>query len=91
MPSERAELFTSLAETRFHSYREQNQFVDIDEGLAELSRHAKGLGYGGVVLFLDELILWLAHKAGDQEWLHNEVQRWSSSWRRRRRIARSPS
>ncbi|MCB9660515.1 MAG: hypothetical protein H6726_22920 [Sandaracinaceae bacterium] len=75
VPSERAELFTALVETRFPSYRDQNQFVDIDDGLAELARHAKGLGYDGIVLFLDELILWLAHKASDSQWLHNEVQK----------------
>lgn len=38
--------------------------VNIDDGLSILSRHAHQLGYSGLVLFLDEMWLWLnAHKA----------------------------
>ena len=40
-------------------------FVDLDAGLAIMSQHAQRLGYDAVVLFLDELILWLASRAGD--------------------------
>lgn len=42
-------------------------YVSIDEGLAAISSHAKDLGYDGVILFLDELILWLATLMGDQD------------------------
>ena len=34
-------------------------YVDLDDGLSVLSRHTKDLGYDGLVLFLDELMLWL--------------------------------
>jgi hypothetical protein len=47
-------------------------FVDIDTGLAIMSRHAKGLGYDAVVLFLDELILWLATRAADVNFVSAE-------------------
>ncbi|MGH3697281.1 MAG: PglY protein, partial [Pseudonocardiaceae bacterium] len=39
-----------------------NAFVPLDAGLAAISAHAKGLGHDGVILFLDELVLWLAGK-----------------------------
>lgn len=48
-------------------------FVDIDNGLAALSHHAAGLGYDGIVLFLDELILWLASKIGDMNFVQTET------------------
>jgi hypothetical protein len=62
--------------TRFRSYAEESrQFVDLDSGLGTIGRHAKSLGYDGVVLFLDELVLWLASRASDVSWFHNEVQK----------------
>jgi len=34
-----------------------SEFVDLDTGLSIISKHAKSLGYDGLILFLDELIL----------------------------------
>ena len=45
--------------------RGTSEFVDIDAGLAIISRHAKQLGYDALILFLDELILWLASHAAN--------------------------
>ncbi|MCG6867374.1 MAG: phage resistance protein [Gammaproteobacteria bacterium] len=50
-------------------------FVSLDEGLAVMSRHAQGLGYDALVLFLDELILWLASHAADLEFVNREGQK----------------
>jgi hypothetical protein len=47
-------------------------FLDLDRGLVVISQHAKRLGYDAVVLFLDELILWLATRAGDVDFVSNE-------------------
>ena len=47
-------------------------FVDLDTGLAIMSHHAQQLGYDAVVLFLDELILWLATRAGDVDFVSAE-------------------
>ncbi len=47
-------------------------FVPIDHGLALIAAHAKGLGYDAVVLFLDELILWLAGHIGDLHFARTE-------------------
>lgn len=71
----REALFSKLVSVWFPAYTEAKRFVDIDSGLAALARHAQGLGYDGVVLFLDELILWLSHRASEAGWLHNEVQK----------------
>lgn len=50
-------------------------FVSLDRGLTETSRHAEELGYDGLVLFLDELILWLANSIGDQQFVSREIQK----------------
>ncbi|MCE7957062.1 MAG: phage resistance protein, partial [Acidobacteria bacterium ACB2] len=47
-------------------------FVDLDLGLSLVSKHAAALGYDGVVLFLDELILWLASHIGDLRFAETE-------------------
>jgi hypothetical protein len=75
-PKVREELFNALVKTRYSAFAEESrQFVELDAGLAILGRHAKSLGYAGVVLFLDELVLWLASRASDLGWFHSEVQK----------------
>jgi hypothetical protein len=74
--SPRARLFSDLVRTFFRSWTQQrSRFVDLDAGLGVVSRHAKGLGYDGVVLYLDELILWLAGRSGDLPFVGQEVQK----------------
>lgn len=48
-------------------------FVTLDDGLAAISAHAHGLGYDAVVLFLDELILWLASRISDVNFVSAEA------------------
>ncbi len=50
-------------------------FVDLDRGLGAISRHAARNGYDGVVLFLDELILWLASHIADLGFVQAESQK----------------
>lgn len=74
--SPRARLFSDLVRTFFTAWTsQQSRFVDLDTGLGVVSRHAKGLGYDGVVLYLDELILWLAGRSGDLPFVGREVQK----------------
>jgi hypothetical protein len=47
-------------------------FVPFDDGLSAISGHAKGLGYDGLVLFLDELILWFASRMADPSFVNEE-------------------
>lgn len=75
--SPRAWLFNDLVHAFFRaSAGQQGRFVDLDTGLGVLSRHAKGLGYDAVVLYLDELVLWLAGNTGDLPFVGREVQKW---------------
>jgi hypothetical protein len=50
-------------------------FVPLENGLAVISRHAKSLGYDGIVLFLDELILWLQAHMSNREKVNSEVSK----------------
>ncbi len=48
-------------------------YVPIDEGLSIITKHARSLGYDALVLFLDELILWLAGRVkADLAWAREE-------------------
>jgi hypothetical protein len=50
-------------------------FISLDRGLTEIARHAKDLNYDALILFLDELILWLANSIGDQQFVSREIQK----------------
>ena len=74
---ERSRLVAALIDSFFRGYRDVARgsgeaFVPLDEGLAIVSRHARDLGYDALVLFLDELILWLATHAADLGFLNEE-------------------
>ena len=65
-------LVRDLVDTHLPAMKNTEEFVDLDDGLAILSAHAKEIGYDALVLFLDELILWLASKAGDPAFVSRE-------------------
>jgi hypothetical protein len=74
---ERSRLVGRLIEAFFRSYKDvsrgnEEAYVSLDDGLSLISRHARDLGYSAVVLFLDELILWLATHAADTDFLNTE-------------------
>ncbi len=74
-PDRRRPLYEALTRTLLPSYgRQTGRFVSLDRGLGELSRHAASLGYDGVVLLLDELILWLAGRLSNLDLVHREAQ-----------------
>lgn len=77
---QRSQLIAALMRTFFTSYGTQadgknEAFLELDKGLQVISRHAKSLGYDAVVLFLDELVLWLAGQASNPDFVHLEVQK----------------
>jgi len=72
---ERTRLVGDLVANIFTSIRGAGEFVPLDGGLAIISRHARDLGYDAVVLFLDELVLWLASHAADPAFLSREGQK----------------
>ncbi len=69
-----ARVLTSVQDT---ARSQGSGFVSLDEGLSIVSRHAKTLGYDGLILFLDELVLWMASRAADLEFVHREGQKLS--------------
>ncbi len=74
--SPRAKLFSDLVRTFFTSWTaQQGRFVDLDTGLGVMSRHAKSLGFDAIVLYLDELVLWLAGNSSDLPFVGREVQK----------------
>lgn len=52
---------------------DEHGFVSLDAGLSVIAEHAKSLGYDGLILFLDELILWLATLIHDQRFVAREA------------------
>jgi hypothetical protein len=73
--SEHRQLVGDLVDTFFTSMKQTDDFVTLDDGLAILSAHAKALGYDALILFLDELILWLASHAADLNFVSTEAQK----------------
>lgn len=69
---EKSRLIGDLVEHFFSSAKNASEFVDLDTGLSLISKHAKSIGYDAVVLFLDELILWLASRAADLAFINRE-------------------
>jgi hypothetical protein len=52
-----------------------NAFIPLENGLGVISEHARRLGYDGLILFLDELILWLQAHMSDQQFVNNQVSK----------------
>ncbi|WP_283136706.1 BREX-2 system ATPase PglY [Rhizohabitans arisaemae] len=54
---------------------DEHGFISLDAGLSVIAEHAKSLGYHGLILFLDELILWLATLIHDQRFVAREASK----------------
>jgi hypothetical protein len=78
---ERNRLVGDLLATYFQRYADAvsgtaGSFIELDKGLAEISRHAREvLGADAVVLLLDELVLWLSGYIGDPTRIKTEAQK----------------
>jgi hypothetical protein len=77
---DRAQLVGDLVDRFFNAYRAVAQtgdesFIALDTGLSVISKHARSLGYDALILFLDELILWLASHAADFSFVSREGQK----------------
>ena len=77
---DRVQLVGKLVKTFFTSYQDvartqEEAYIPLDDGLSVISKHAKALGYDAVILFLDELILWLASHAARLDFMHQEGQK----------------
>ena len=70
--SEREQLVADLVATHFSHIKNSGDWLPPAEGLGVMARHAKSLGYDALVLFLDELVLWLAAHLSDQVFVASE-------------------
>ena len=78
--AERGRLGAAIVKTLLPGYAQAMSgnatgYVDFDTGLAELARHAHRRGKHGLVLFLDELILWLGSRIRDTAFVEREGQK----------------
>lgn len=65
---------TSFADA---AHANKGGYVAFEDGLSAISHHARSLGYSGVILFLDELILWFLSRLGDIAWVSEEASKLS--------------
>ncbi|WP_175410415.1 phage resistance protein [Streptomyces sp. TRM64462] len=76
----RAKLVHDAATTWFPGFaknaaEDEHGFISLDAGLGVIARHAKSLGYDGLILFMDELILWLANRIHDEKFVSREADK----------------
>lgn len=72
---QRDRLVNTLVATHFSSYRRAGEWLETAAGLRAMTEHARGLGYDGVVLFLDELVLWLAQHLSNKDFIREETSK----------------
>ncbi|WP_405393439.1 hypothetical protein [Microbispora hainanensis] len=70
--TERGRLVSALVGSYFTGYTRGATYLPLDQGLEVVSTHARQLGYDCVVLFLDELVLWLASRSSDPAFVSSE-------------------
>ncbi|MEV4628617.1 hypothetical protein AB0J90_20340 [Micromonospora sp. NPDC049523] len=76
----RRDLISDLLDTLLSSYRtsvhgDREAFLPLETGLSVISEHAQELGYDAVVLFLDELVLWLSSHLADLVFVNTEANK----------------
>lgn len=68
----RDSLVGALTAAFFSGAVRSGEYLDLDTGLRVMTRHATSLGYHAVVLFLDELVLWLSTRIADHTFVNTE-------------------
>ncbi|WP_159803039.1 DUF6079 family protein [Arthrobacter zhaoguopingii] len=71
----RQDVAAKLVQTYFPAYTSTSAWLPIDQGMRIMTAHAKDLEYDGLVLFLDELVLWLANHLRDSAFIQNETSK----------------
>ena len=78
--NERSLLVGDLVKNIFPAFKgiahgKDEAYVDLETGMGILSHHAQSLGYDGLILFLDELILWLSTNSGNLDFVQKEANK----------------
>ncbi|UCM87237.1 BREX-2 system ATPase PglY [Streptomyces marincola] len=76
----RAKLVQEASATWFPGFtrnaaEDEHGFISLDAGLAVIAEHTRSLGYDALILFMDELILWLANRIHDQRFVSREADK----------------
>lgn len=72
---ERQRITSELIKHYFSSIEVAGRWLDMSAGLQAMTNHAKSLGYDGIVLFLDELVLWLSGHLADSTFISTETEK----------------
>ena len=73
--AERTKLAQDLIAKLFTGYTATGEWLEISEGLKAMTEHAASLKYDGLILFLDELVLWLGQHLSDTHFIQNETSK----------------
>ncbi len=66
---DRQRITAELIKHYFPALEVTGTWLDMSAGLQAMTQHAKSLGYDGIVLFLDELVLWLSGHLADSTFI----------------------
>ncbi|WP_394255774.1 hypothetical protein [Pseudoclavibacter helvolus] len=72
---DRLRITAELIKHHFPAFEQTGTWLDMSSGLQAMTQHAKSLGYDGVVLFLDELVLWLSGHLTDSTFISTETEK----------------
>ncbi len=73
--ADRDRLVNDLAANYFASAVRTSEWLPMKDGLHALTAHAKSLGYKGLVFLIDEIVLWLGQRLGDENWVQGEIEK----------------
>ncbi|GAA3754331.1 hypothetical protein GCM10022240_04080 [Microbacterium kribbense] len=72
---DRDRLVRDLVDTYFTSSVHAGEWLAMADGLQAITAHAKDLGYQGLVLLIDEIVLWLGQHLADETWVTSEIEK----------------
>jgi len=72
---DRQRVVRALVAAYFQASVASGEWLEMSQGLRAMTEHAKSLGYDGIVLFLDELVLWLGQHLGDMTFIQTETSK----------------
>ncbi|KRA37887.1 MULTISPECIES: DUF6079 family protein [unclassified Nocardioides] len=72
---DRQRITAQLIKHYFPALEVTGTWLDMSAGLQAMTQHAKSLGYDGIVLFLDELVLWLSGHLADSTFISTETEK----------------
>ncbi|MGO9469323.1 MAG: hypothetical protein ACLQVF_34805, partial [Isosphaeraceae bacterium] len=78
--NERSLLVGDLVKNIFPAFKgiahgKDEAYVELEMGMGIISSHAQSLGYDALILFLDELILWLSTNSGNLDFVQKEANK----------------